>query len=164
MTKSEILNQLTASREKFLAAIENLSEEEMTQPGINGEWSIKDILVHMTRWEAELVKLLWQASQGRRPTTIHFGKADVDEINLHWFEESRARPLELALQDYHGVRKQTIRRVKDLTEQALTDTNAYPWLDGQPLWEWIAGDSFEHETEHLNDIINWTLNRGANKR
>jgi hypothetical protein len=155
MIKNDILIQLTESREKILAAIENLSEEEMIQPGMGSGWSIKDLLVHLTRWEAELVKLLWQAGQGIRPTTMHFSQLEVDEINQRWYAESRSRPLDLVLKDFHGVRTQTIRRVKDLTEQALTDPQHYPWLDGQPLWEWIAGDSYEHEAEHIADMLSW---------
>jgi hypothetical protein len=161
MTKNEILARLAESREKLLATIDGLSEQEMTQPGVNGDWSIKDILVHLTRWEAELVKLLWQAMQGMKPSTLHFSHIEVDEINQRWYEESSSRPLDLAMQDFHGVRKQTIRRVKDLTDKLLTELKAYPWLEGQPLWEWIAGDSFEHETEHVEAVVAWRKNRGG---
>jgi hypothetical protein len=161
MTKNEILTRLAESRERFLGVISNLSEEEMTRPGVVGEWSVKDILVHLTRWEAELVKLLWQAAQGVRPTTAHFSNIEVDETNQRWFEESRSRSLALALQDFHGVRKQTIRRVKDLPEKSLSDPGFFPWLNGHPLWEWIAGDSFEHESEHAEDVLRWRENRGG---
>ena len=29
------------------------------------------------------------------------------------------------------------------------------WLDGEPLSEWIAADSFDHESEHAQDISTW---------
>lgn len=161
MTRSEILKALTESRQNFLAAINGISEADMSQPGVVGEWSVKDILVHLTRWEAELVKLLWQAAQGVKPTTIHFSGIKVDETNQRWFEESRSRPLALALQDFHGVRKQTIRRVKDIPEKSLSDPGVFSWLDGHPLWEWIAGDTFEHESEHAEDILRWRESRGG---
>ena len=40
----------------------------MIQPGVVGQWSLKDILVHLTLWEAELVTLLFQARQGQKPS------------------------------------------------------------------------------------------------
>ena len=155
MNKEAILTSLEISREDFLDAIEGLSDEILLQPGVVGEWSIKDLLIHLTRWEAELVKLLWQARQGKSPSTLHFSKVAVDEINDRWYQESRTRPLEVALEDFHGVRNQTIRRVEEFTDKEFTDPKHYPWLNDTPLWQWIAGDSFEHEEEHAAQIRTW---------
>jgi hypothetical protein len=155
MNKEAILKELETSQEDFLDAIEGLSEERLQQPGVVGEWSIKDLLVHLTRWEAELVKLLWQAKQGKSPSTAHFSNVAVDEMNERWFQESRPRSLEVALEDFHGVRNQTIRRVEDFNDKELTDPKRYPWLKDTPLWQWIAGDTFEHEAEHTDQIRTW---------
>jgi len=155
MSKEDILKALEVSREDFLDAIDGLTEETLQQPGVMGEWSIKDILIHLTRWEAELVKLLWQAKQGKMPSSVHFSNIEVDEINEHWYQDSRSRTLEIALADFHGVRNQTIRRVEDFNDKDLTDPKAYPWLKDIPLWQWIAGDSFEHEAEHAVQIRDW---------
>jgi hypothetical protein len=155
MNKDAILKALEVGREDFLDAIEGLTEETLQQSGVVGEWSIKDILIHLTRWEAELVKLLWQAKQGKSPSTAHFSTIEVDELNERWYQESRTRSLELALADFHGVRNQTIRRVEDFSDKDLTDPKSYPWLKEQPLWQWIAGDSFEHEAEHADQIRAW---------
>jgi uncharacterized protein (TIGR03083 family) len=155
MKKSEILAALEESREEFLDAIEGLTDEDMQQPGVIPDWSVKDILAHLTRWEAELVKLLWQAGKGQKPTSVHFAGQNVDETNARWFQESRLRNLERVLEDFHGVRNQTLRRVDDLPENAFEDPGHYPWLAGEPLWKWIAGDSFEHEAEHSEQIRAW---------
>jgi hypothetical protein len=155
MTKSEILTALNEGRERFLEAIEDLTPDQMKETGVVGEWSVKDILVHLTRWEAELVKLLWQASQGQKPTSAHFSSSSVDDLNARWYQESRSRPLERILEDFHGVRAQTVRRVEDFSDEDLTDPKRYLWLKDAPLWEWIAGDSFEHEAEHGAQIRAW---------
>lgn len=161
MDKAQLLEALQVGREKILQAIEGLSEAEMGQPGVVGEWSVKDILVHLTRWEAELVKLLWQAAQGVKPTTVHFTSPSVDEINARWYTESRDRPLSLVFQDFHAVRTQTLRRVKELPEKALIDQDYFPWAESQPLWKWISCDSFEHEAEHAAQIRSWRSQRCA---
>jgi hypothetical protein len=155
MNKGEVLNALEVSREMFLDVIEGISEDALQEHGVAGEWSVKDILVHLTRWEAELVKLLWQTREKRTPTTAHFSKSSVDELNERWYRESIGRPLSLALEDFHGVRNQTIRRVEALPEQAFEDAQYYPWLGGSPLWKWIAEDSFAHESEHEAQVRAW---------
>lgn len=159
MKKSELLEALEKGREEFLDLLENLSEQELQQPNVVGDWSIKDILVHLSRWEAELVKLLYQAHQGTPPTTQHFSAPDVDAVNARWYSESRQRSLERALEDFHAVRTQTLRRVEAFSDQDLNDVRRYPWLDGKPLWEWIEGDSFGHEAEHGEQIRVWLARR-----
>ena len=160
MNKAEIVTALTGGRGNFLDAIKDISGQEMENQIIFDAWSLKDIMAHLTRWEAELVKLLWQVKQGITPTTVHFSKESVDDINARWYEESRSRPLKSILNDFLGVRSQTIRRVESLTEITLTDPSTYPWLKGEPLWKWIAGDSFEHEAEHEAQIKTWKTNKG----
>jgi hypothetical protein len=161
MNNLELQNQLEASRESFLELIEGLSDRELIEPGANGSWSIKDILAHLTRWEAGLVKLLWQLSVGQQPTTAQFSKTPVDELNDQWFKEMYARPLDRILEDFHGVRTQTFRRLESFSDKILEDKKHYPWLSGRALWEWIASDSFEHEAEHAQQIEVWRLYKSS---
>ncbi len=160
MTQDEILDKLEDEREKFLEAIDGLSDEEFEEGGVTGEWSVKDILDHLTRWEAEMVKLLWQVSQGQRPTTLHLTQKSVDETNKTWEEQGRQRPLEQVLDDWSAVRKQTSRRVLSFSDKDLNDPKRYAWSGERPLWEWIAGDSFEHEAEHADEIRAWRERKG----
>ena len=160
MNKTEVLEALENGREEFLDLIEGLSEQELQQPGVAGDWSIKDILAHLSRWEGELVKLLWQAGQGSgTPSTMQFSPVDVDEINARWWAQSRDRPLESVLGDFHAVRTQTMRRVEAFSNQDLTDPKRFPWSEGKPLWEWVEGDSFGHEAEHAEQIRGWVEGR-----
>jgi hypothetical protein len=161
MNKNDILIQLEESREKFLDALDGLPFDQWTIPGIEGEWSIKDILAHLSRWEAELVKLLWQTRQGQRPTTMQINQMNVDETNNIWFIESRTRSLEHVLDDFHLVRNQTILRVEGFSDKELADPKRYPWLDSRPLSEWIASDSFGHEAEHAPQIVEWRKKLGV---
>lgn len=155
MTRDEILDALEDGREELIEAIEGLTDEQMQEPGVVGDWSIKDILFHLSMWEAELVRLLWQAAQGETPTSMHFTQVDVDQTNAAWALKSAERSLEQVFADFEAVRKQTVRRVMAFSDQDLADPQRYPWLDSRPLWEWIASDSFEHEREHTAEILAW---------
>jgi len=160
MNKAEILEELEKQREHFLDALEGLSDEELQIPGVVGDWSIKDIMVHISRWEAELVKLLFQAHLGQRPSSAHFTQGNVDESNQQWFEEGRHRPVERTLEDFHAVRNQTILRVEQFSDRDITDPRRFSWSAQRPLAEWIASDSFEHEAEHVDQIIAWRKQKG----
>lgn len=161
MSKADVLSTLKASREAMLKAIQGLGDEAMHEPGVIGDWSIKDILIHLSLWEAELVTLLWQARQGRKPTTAQLGPETVDELNASWHLMHKDRALERVLDDFHAVRHQTARRVDGFTDQELADPDLFPWLDGEPLEHWIAEDSYGHEDEHMAQIVIWRESRGS---
>jgi hypothetical protein len=160
MTKDEVFEALEDEREKFLEAIEGLSDAAMQEPGVNGEWSVKDILSHLIAWEAEQVKLLWQAKQGIQPSSVHFSNKSVDELNAAWYAEFQARPLDRILADFQAVRKQTERRIDAFSDKDLNDPQRYVWLKNFPLWEWVANDSFKHEAEHAAQIRAWRTQMG----
>jgi hypothetical protein len=155
MNKSDILSHLESEREAILEILETIPQEHWLTPGVVGEWSIKDILFHLSRWEAELIKLLWELLQEQKPSTLQLTQKNVDITNQDFYLESRFRSLERVLDDFHAVRNQTILRVETFTDKELNDTKRFPWLKERPLWEWIASDSFEHEKEHAPEIAAW---------
>jgi hypothetical protein len=155
MKKQELLQKIEEQHEIFSSIIEDLDESTLQLPGVIGTWSIKDILTHISRWEAELIKLLWQVRQGQKPTTAHFSGIPVDKINEQFFDESHPRPLKMVLEDYYSVRSQTLLRIETFTDQELDDSTRYRWQKGIPLWQWIASDTYEHEAEHLESIKAW---------
>jgi hypothetical protein len=156
MNKTELLEELEDERQELLEMIGDLPEETLLQPGVIGDWAIKDILAHLTYWEGQTVTLLFQVQQGiMKPTTAHFSGETVDELNKRWHESGKDRPLDVIWKDWLGVRKQTIRRAGELNENDLTNPQRFPWLKGVPLWQWILNDTVEHEGEHASQIREW---------
>lgn len=161
MNKDDLFAELESSRERLLEIIESIEDGGYEEPGVVGTWSLKDVLSHLTRWEAELVKLLWQLSQGAAPTSAHFSGGNVDLLNEKWYIEMRARRMEMVLEDFHSVRNQTMRRIEDFSDQELNDAKRYGWLGGKPLWRWVAADTYEHENEHALQIKAWWDKRSS---
>jgi hypothetical protein len=155
MTKTELLESMRASRDALVKILESVPPERRDEPGVSGDWSVKDILVHLTYWEGQLVTLLFQLRSGAAPATVHFGGKDVDAINTAWFQQGRARAWEAAWRDFIGLGTQLPRRVDEFSQAELTTVKFHPKLKGLPLTQWIASDSFEHEDEHRAAIENW---------
>lgn len=154
MRKTELVIAISEQREKMLNELETISNDRMLEPGAAGYWSVKDILHHLTMWEAELVKTLFQAHQGAQPVTELFIE-DCDPINLKWFESGKERPLDRVMMDFNGVRLQTIRRLNDFSDADLTNAQKFSWLGGHSLSWLVEGVCIEHEDSHVKDIQNW---------
>ena len=160
MSKSEIKKQLKRSRERLFEILDTLSDEQLETPGVEGNWTIKDIIMHIMLWESEIIKLLWQAQQGLHPTTAHFAQQrNIDQINADWYEEHKDRPLDRVFPDFAGVRQQTLRRIDSFNDHDLNDAKRYAWLKGEPLWKWVADSSFAHEEKHIVEIRKWVASQ-----
>jgi len=153
MQRDEVVKALKESRTQMEAALAGLTETQMTDPGVVGDWSVKDVLSHLIAWEAELVTLLAKARQGKPPQPPARSQKDIDELNAKWYKENKNRPLDRVLADFHGVRKQTLRQVEALSDEEINAPR--PWLRGEALLEWIEGDGFGHEAEHAAQIVEW---------
>ncbi len=159
--KKEIIENLRESRREMDQLLQGLEEDEMTEPKVMDGWSLKDILAHISRWEAELVTMLFELKRGKEPSRARIeGMDDVDRLNAKWYEEDKDRPLHLVQGDFRGLRKQTIRRLEGFSEEELNDPERYDALRGEPLWRWVAVDTYEHEREHAEFIRSWLEERG----
>src|SRR4030067_895632 len=120
MNKQQLLAEMESARAEIMEAIAGLSDEEMLKPDVVGTWSVRDVLQHISLWEAELVKLLVHAQQRRRPAGDRWsGKLDIDALNARWHAETRDRPRDRVRADFAGVRPQTQRRLNELAGAAL---------------------------------------------
>jgi len=51
MGKRELLSALTDERAHLSAMLARLDDSQMVTPGVQGNWSVKDILAHMSAWD-----------------------------------------------------------------------------------------------------------------
>jgi hypothetical protein len=155
MNKDDLIGMLTASRAEMEDCLENVSDDQYLVPGVSGERSVKDLLAHLTIWEAQLITLIFRSGLGRKPDTAHFSKEPRRKLNERWQEQHKDRPIEKVLEDFEGIRNQTIRRLEELSDGDLTNPKRYPWLSGHPLWWWVMNDTVEHERHHMKEIKAW---------
>ena len=160
MKQSGLLESLQAGHAELLEAIDGLDEVRMSEAGVVGPWSVKDLLAHITAWEAEMLKALGQARMGKRPTLPDMSSAEVDSANAQWSKQTSGKPLAKVLEDLNGARKQTLRQVQGLSDADLEDATRHTWLHGESLASLIASETFEHEREHIAEILAWRRAKG----
>jgi uncharacterized protein (TIGR03083 family) len=155
MTRAELVRELAAAREEFVAALAGLDEAQLADPGVADGWSAKDLMAHVTAWEAELLKGLAQGRAGKRPAYFSLTDADIDARNAQWRKEFKGKALAKVLEDYQTVRGQTLRQVERLTDEDLNDPKKFSWTKGESLAQSIQSDTFGHDREHIAEIQKW---------
>ena len=70
MNKSELLNSLQEEYQQWQVFLDQIGPARMDRPGVNGDWSMKDIVAHLTGWNRWLVTRLQAAQRSEPPAPI----------------------------------------------------------------------------------------------
>ena len=134
----------------------------MAQPGVIGEWSVKDILMHVVVHEQRMARWMAVRLRGEEPDAPQpYGMPD-DELavlNERIYQENRDRALEDVLRDWEEAHAQALALVTEAVEEDLLDPHRFQLQGGEPLGAAVAANTFEHDEEHARDIRAW-LARG----
>jgi len=153
-SKAQLLDDLRDEQARWEALLHDIGEDHMTQPGVAGEWSIKDIVAHLTGWRRRTV--------GRFRAALHHEPAPAplwpphlrtdDEINAWIYAANRDRPLGDVLRGSRDVFQQLVETL-DAFPEAELDPARFPWLEGEP----ISGAAFfgHFHEEHEPDMRAW---------
>ncbi len=155
MTKAQLLAELQDEQAAWEALLSGVDEAHMTEPGVAGEWSMKDIIAHMTGWRRRSVGR-FQAALHHQPMPAPYWPSHLrtdDEINAWMVESNRDRPVSAVLQDDRAIFQQLVDTLSAFPEAELLAPHHFEWLEGEPLSGALFFGHF-HE-EHEADIRAW---------
>jgi uncharacterized protein (TIGR03083 family) len=143
-----LLDRLNKSRARLLAAIEPLTEDDLDRPAA-GEWTVRQILLHLVASEEDhrrVIEVIVQGETERLPREFV-----LDAHNARRLAELGRLSREALLAALAGQRAQTVKLLTSLDEAALARRGPHP-----ALGEMSAADLFRiiavHEGRHLRDI------------
>lgn len=149
MSKEKTLNRLIQSRQALCQAIEGLSEAELTGRPVEGTWTIKDLLGHITAWDETCLKPLRRCLEG--------GAFEAEKIDdyLAWNEKQAARrrdfPLKAILDEMSAVRQELLAVATRLPAEQWEQQISFPW-GGQGTIRQALGGLAYHEMEHVHSL------------
>jgi hypothetical protein len=136
-----------------------IGPSRMDQPGVNGDWSMKDVVAHLTGWNRWLVSRL-QAAQRREPEPPPPWPAHLqteDEINAWIYASNRRRSVGEVLNEMQQVYQQLLAVIDGLPDEArierIEPTFYLVWVGDQ---RFLAGEFFDHfRDDHAPDVRAW---------
>ena len=156
MEKSELLNWLQEEYQQWEALLDQIGPTRMDQPGVNGDWSIKDLVAHLTGWQPRLIAGI-QAAQHREPEPPPPWPAHLqteDEVNAWIYESNRKRSVREVLDESHQMFQQLIAVIEGLPDDVRIE----------PEWRLVylgdkrfpPGEFFAHfRDDHEPDVRAW---------
>jgi uncharacterized protein DUF1706 len=161
MNKPQLLAAMRTARWRWELVLARVDEEQIAEPTMHGGWSVKDTIGHVAYYERWLLSWLEDAVRGQVTLAMHRDLLNVEERNALIYIENKDRRLQVIEDDSRRVFERLYQLVKTLPELDLVDPYLFDryvvpfWENSLPLWQCIAGDSYEHYGEHTANIRNW---------
>lgn len=173
-TKDALLSEMAAGRKEWLDLIAQISDEQMKQPGVDGIWSIKEILAHICAYEQYMAAMLAdQKGDGGSETAaldsfyqIQLSLYRMDHPNLpEQVQDLRGDQVnEMFAGAYRFKRPAEVRKMEEQAYQKLEK-----WVDqysdaeltapftntGATLMQVIPRQCYSHYRTHASAIRAW---------
>jgi len=146
MKKYQMFQKLEQAWTALMESYAGLSDAQLTEPGAIGEWSVKDILAHVTIWEEEALKYLPLILAGGRPPR-YFQSGGIDAFNAQKAEQKRHMALSEVLRQLEETHRRLIDYLQSVPEEHFTRETRFRHR--------LRLDTYSHYPLHARAIREW---------
>lgn len=152
MDRAIFLERLAAGRRAWEEALARVPEARMTEPCLEGGWSVKDVVAHVCWSEREMLGVLRE----RALVGSELWALGQDERNAAIHEENRDRPLADILVEERATWEALRPDLEALSAEDLVERARFRGMSGMPEgilpWRIFAGNTFIHHEEHAGQL------------
>jgi hypothetical protein len=157
--KDHILAALREQLERWDELLGSLSEEQITAPRFDLNWSIKDVVAHLWGWQQISIARMDAAARDREPgysgwlAELPEGwDDDADRTNAWFYQTQHEKPWSEVYENWRAGYLRFIGSGEPIPEKDLLDGDRSPWLKGfSPAFILLA--SYAHHQEHLDQLM-----------
>ena len=145
MNREQLLKKIDTPWAALRASYAGLSEAQLAQPGVTGDWSVIDILAHVSAWENEALTHLPHILEGKRPPKYSDLYGGIDAFNALKVRQSRAVSPAEVLARVEATHRQLVDYLESApAEQFATETR---------FRRRIRLDTYSHYPIHTQAIL-----------
>lgn len=155
MDRIQLLTRIEKAWQDFQQSYAGLSDSQLITSGVTGEWSVRDILAHVTTWEQESLKHLPDILKGRKPPRYSVTYGGINGFNRTMTEQKRGLTLAEVRHQLEDTHRQVIGLIESVPEEQLrTET---------PFRHRLRLDTYSHYPKHAQAIRRWRNQKAGGK-
>ena len=151
MNRQQLLNRLDTAWVAFQASYAGLSNSQLAEPGAAGDWSVKDIIAHVTWWEEEALRHLPLIIAGDRPPRYSVTYGGINAFNAMMAERKRHVSLSDVLTQQDDTHRRLIDFIRSVPEDQFTRETRFRRR--------LRLDTYSHYPIHTKAIREWRQRR-----
>jgi hypothetical protein len=162
MNKTELIAWLRGEQQQWLDLLNQFDDAELEMPGVNGDWSLKDLVAHLTTWHRDHILCLGAAVKNTPiadpPWPLEI--SNTDDINAWIFSQSSRRKLKDVLDENEQVFEALIEIVENFPEDIQVEIVKDHRVVRFGEQQFSVGYFFDHfHEDHETQIREWLKKR-----
>jgi hypothetical protein len=147
----QVLKRLDQAWEELTDSYAGLSDPELLEPGVAGDWSVRDIIAHVTWWEEEALTHLPHIVAGETPPRYSTTYGGIDAFNAVMTDQRRHLSLTQVLRQRDDVHRRLIGLVETAPDDQLASETRFRRR--------LRLDTYGHYPKHARAIRQWRAQR-----
>ena len=146
MNREQLLNRIDKTWTAFTESYAGLPEERMIEPGVAGDWSVRDLMTHISIWEDETLKYLPVIIEGGR-LPRYAAQGGIDAFNARAVEARRGLTLAEVKDQLEETHRRLLAYVQSVPEEQFATETRFRHR--------LRVDTYSHYPEHTEAIRHW---------
>jgi hypothetical protein len=146
MNREQLLRRLETAWTSLRESFSGLTDTQLLEPGVAEEWSVRDILAHVTTWENEALKYLPVIVNGETPPRYReYGGLNAFNAQM----TARKQSLELAdvMSELQATHRQLLDYLQSVPEEQFSSETRFRHR--------LRLDTYSHYQLHARMILAW---------
>jgi hypothetical protein len=152
MNRQQLLKKLDKAWVEFRDSYAGLSDEQLMETGVVEDWSVKDIIAHVTWWEEEALKHLPLIISEGRPPRYSTQYGGIDAFNAMMSDRRRDLSFADILQQQEAIHGQLIGYLESVPETQYIQETRFRHR--------LRLDTYSHYPIHTKAIREWRERSG----
>jgi hypothetical protein len=147
MDRSGLLKQLGKAWVAFTGSYVGLAEVELLEGGVVGDWSVRDIIAHVTTWEEEALTHLPLIMTGGRAPRYSVSYGGINEFNRLMTERKRGLSVSEVVKEQEEIHRRLVGFILGAPEELFVRETRFRRR--------LRVDTWSHYPKHTEAIRKW---------
>ncbi len=145
-SKAQLLDAIATEHAALQNQLSALTPEQMSQPGVVGEWSVKDVLAHLTTWQRMFRDWYVTGKRGETPVTPAEGYTwrEIPALNEHIYQKHKNDSLEDVQAAFAESHAATVALIERMENEEMFTPKVYKWTKSTTLGSYAVSATSSH--------------------
>jgi hypothetical protein len=145
-SKQEFLDDIEGAHATLMILLHTLPLARCEEPVWGDDWTVKDLIAHLTEWQRMLFRWFEEGSAGKKPVIPAPGYkySEMPALNRAIQREHCHDDVHTVMKAFEASHRKVLRLVRSLSEAELLEPGAFEWTGKNPLTTYIGANTGSH--------------------